>query len=193
VIEALSLLPPKAYSLATLTVVGDSFDVNYLREVREQARALAHSEKVLFVGKKNYDQMAEIYRSHDILIAPSLRKEGLPLNMVEAMLSGCAVVTTGSGGAMEIAQLAELLLFPKGDAAALSLVLEGLIADRGALARTARHGQEIALKELTSDRMTDRFIEVFRRLCETAQKRVFQDDRVLKDSHKVEPLAHSRL
>ncbi len=193
VIEALGLLPPKAYSLAALTVVGDSFDVNYQREVREQVRALNLSEKVMFIGKKSYDEMPEIYRSHDLLITPSLRKEGLPFTMMEAMLSGCAVVTTGSGGAIEIARLADLPLFPKADAAALSRVLEDLIADRRALARIAKRGQEVALREFTSDRMTDRFVEVFQGLCETAQKRVLQDDCVLKDSHKVEPLAHSRL
>jgi glycosyltransferase involved in cell wall biosynthesis len=128
----------------------------------------------VFVGRKSYEQMPQIYRCHDLLIAPSLRKEGLPLSMVEAMLSGCAVVTTGSGGAMEIARLANLPLFPKGDAIALGRILEDLIHNREAVDRIARRGQEVALREFSSDRMVDRFCATFHNLCEQEKRKKFE-------------------
>src|ERR1043166_1958604 len=103
-IEAFRLLPPEARSSVTLTVVGESFDLNYQRQVHQQVQEAGLSQNVSFVGKKTYAEMSEVYRTHAILLAPSLRKEGFPLTMVEAMLSGCAVVTSGSGGAIEIAK-----------------------------------------------------------------------------------------
>ena len=174
VIEALDSLSLETRALVTLTVAGDSFDGKYMQEVHDQVRACRLSEKVVFLGQKSYEQMPQIYRCHDLLIAPSLRKEGLPLSMVEAMLSGCAVVTTGSGGAMEIARLANLPLFPKGDAAALGRVLDRLISDRGRLQRIAREGQEVALREFSSNRMVDRLCATFENLCEQNKKKLAQ-------------------
>ena len=188
-IEALSLLSQEARSLARLTVAGDSFDSNYQRRVRELARVLGLSEIVVFIGKKNYQDMPEIYRSHDVLISPSLRKEGLPLSMVEAMLSGCAVVTTGSGGAIEIAQLADLPLFPKGDAVALSRILESLIGNRQTLEQIARRGQNVALREFSSDRMMERFLITFQNLYEKTQKRELQQAGDAQDDNSVRFIA----
>ena len=179
VIEALDALSLETRSLVTLTVVGDSFDGRYMQEVHDQVRARHLSEKVVFLGQKSYDQMPQIYRSHDLLIAPSLRKEGLPLSMVEAMLSGCAVVTTGSGGAMEIAGLANLPLFRKGDAVALAQVLQRLISDRRQLQRIAREGQEVALREFSSDRMIDRLCATFENVCE--QNKRIPDSPIMPD------------
>jgi hypothetical protein len=52
---------------------------------------------VKFIGKQKSVLMG-------VLIALSLRKEGFPLSMAEAMLSGCTVITTGSGGTIEISK-----------------------------------------------------------------------------------------
>ncbi len=177
-IDALNLLPHEAKSRATLTVVGEYNDAKYFREVCDLVRDLNLSDRVMFVGKKSYDEMPGIYRAHDLLIAPSARREGLPLSMMEAMLSGCAVVTTGSGGAAEIARLADLPLFPKGDAPALSRIMRNLIGDYQALERIAKRGQEIAAREFTSDRMVQRFSKTFERLHETIKTNGHQDRRI---------------
>ncbi len=139
-IEELKFLCPESRSKISLTVVGDSLETRYKDDLFEQARNPRLSQQILFEGKMSQDEMPRIYRQHDILVMPSLRKEGLPFTMMEAMLSGCAVVTTGSGGAMEIAQLADLPLFPKGDAQALSRILEGLICNRKKLEQIAKRG-----------------------------------------------------
>lgn len=180
-IEALSSLSREARSLASLTVVGDSCDAKYLSEVRERVVVLGLSDRVIFTGKKPYDEMAQIYRLHDLLIAPSLRKEGLPFTMMEAMLSGCAVVTTGSGGAMEIARLGDLPLFPKGDALALSRFIEGIITDRRALEVIAKRGQEVALREFSSDQMIKRFLHTFEELYKKKRRGNADDERILQD------------
>jgi len=172
VIKAVALLPQEVRSRAALSVVGEDpiVGTSFLQEVKEQVRSLRLSDKVFFAGKVPYEEMPELYRCHDLLIAPSLRKEGLPLSMVEAMLSGCGVVTTGSGGAMEIANLADLPLFPKGDAVALSRILESMIDNPQILDGLARRGQAVALQEFSLERMINRFLEALQILYETKQR-----------------------
>jgi glycosyltransferase involved in cell wall biosynthesis len=170
VIDALSLLSREVLTHTTLTVVGDGFEPIFPRNMRQKVEDLGLSKQVIFVGKRSYDQMPEIYRCHDVLIAPSLRKEGLPLTMTEAMLSGCAVVTSGSGGAIEIAQMAGLPLFPKGNAPALSEILENLILDRQRVEQIGRRGQRVAMREFSSDRMVQRVCQTFEQLFQAHSK-----------------------
>jgi glycosyltransferase involved in cell wall biosynthesis len=77
--------------------------------------------------------------------------------MAEAMVAGCAVLTTGSGGAQEIADLAQLPLFPKGDSQALALLLERMIQHPEFVRETALRGQEVAFQHLTLEGMIDRW------------------------------------
>ena len=86
--------------------------------------------------------------------------------MVEAMLAGCAVLTTGSEGALAIATAADLPLFPKEDSAALSRLLVRLVADKEEVSRIAARGQEIALRDFSFDRMMERWITTLRQLHE---------------------------
>ena len=192
-IEAFSVLAQEARSLATLTIVGEAYQPRYQLSMQEQVRALGLSEKIVFLGKKTYEEMPAIYRSHDVLIAPSLRKEGLPLSMVEAMLSGCAVVTTGSGGAMEIVKLADLPLFPKGDAPALAQILVSLIQNRDALDRIAKRGQEVALREFSSNQMVQRLCNTFQNLCEQMNGTEFRANSIAAGEHDVESVAHGQI
>jgi glycosyltransferase involved in cell wall biosynthesis len=87
---------------------------------------------------------------------------------VEAMLAGCAVVTTGSGGAMEVALAADLPLFPKGDAAALSRILAVMAADHETVREIASRGQKAALREFTFDRMMERWLATLGRIHQDA-------------------------
>ena len=65
------------------------------------------------------------------------------------------MVTTGSGGALELASLAQLPVFPKNESA-LGQLLSTLVADRSEVRAIATQGQAIALREFGADRMIDR-------------------------------------
>jgi glycogen(starch) synthase len=192
-IEAFGRLSGEAKALATLTVVGAHSDADYFGELQRRVRDLDLSARIRFIGKKNYEEMPAIYQDHDLLIVPSTLREGLPLSMMEAMLAGCAVVTTGSGGAMEIARLADLPLFPKEDALALSRILEDLIHDREKLDGIARRGQEVSMREFSADRMIERFLSTVQNLYEKTRVRAPQGDPILLDDHKVQFVARGRL
>jgi len=101
--------------------------------------------------------MPDVYKGHDILVFLSTREEGLPLVMVEAMLAGCAVLTTGSGGAIEVAELAKLPLIPKADPVALTKLLTELVTNPEELNEIAMRGQEVAREEFSFDVMIPRW------------------------------------
>jgi glycosyltransferase involved in cell wall biosynthesis len=166
VIDALGKMHPSSRSKITLTVVGNGPSA-YFAQVNAQREQLNLTACVDFRGMLPHDQMPDVYRQHDLLVFPSIRAEGLPLTMVEAMLAGCAVITTGSGGAMEVAAPAALPLFPKNDATLLSELLTRLVADRRQVAEIALRGQQVALREFSFDRMMDRFQATLRRLHES--------------------------
>src|SRR6266478_1271492 len=67
--------------------------------------------------------------------------------MVDAMLAGCAVVTTGSG-TTEIRQLADLPLVPKRDSPVLARMLSMYVEDRKSLAEVALRGPKVGLRRV---------------------------------------------
>lgn len=82
---------------------------------------------------------------------------------------------------MEIARLGDLPLFPKGDALALSRFIEGIITDRRALEVIAKRGQEVALREFSSDQMIKRFLHTFEELYKKKRRGNADDKRILQD------------
>jgi glycosyltransferase involved in cell wall biosynthesis len=59
------------------------------------------SNQVIFSGQKTHNQTIALLKVSDILVNPSYN-EGLPTTLLEACLSGCAVLATNVGGTPEI-------------------------------------------------------------------------------------------
>lgn len=163
-IDALGQMPPAGRAGVTLTVAGAG-SAEYIARTKAQAEALGLLDRVSFLGMVAHDHMPEVYRTHDLLLFTSTRPEGQGFTMVEALLAGCAVATTGSGGAMEVAELAGLPVFPKDDPAALGALLTRLVADRAAVREIAAHGQRVAMKEFDSEHMLDKIESTLLRFC----------------------------
>jgi glycogen(starch) synthase len=163
VVEALGLLPETIREKLELSIVGSgpAEGDTYLEAVTTRIKDLGLSKTITFLGKIPHENMSHLYREHHVLIFPSIREEGLPLTIIEAMCAGCAVITTGSGGAIEIADIADLPIFPKDHPLALSRLIAKLVNDREVVYQTAKRGQEVALREFSFARMTkllcDRF------------------------------------
>lgn len=159
VIESLGQMAPPLRKSVSLTVVGEATGVYrpYYQRIVDRVEELRLSNRVTLVGKIGHDQMAQVYKEHDLLVFPSTRGEGLPLVMAEAMIAGCAVITTGSGGAQEIAELARLPIFPKEDSFALARLLENLLEHPERLQELAMNGQTVALRELTLEKMIEQW------------------------------------
>jgi glycosyltransferase involved in cell wall biosynthesis len=161
-------MPTMLRQQLTLSVAGPTTGAyrEYYEQVVGRVEKLGLGGVVTFLGKLAHSDMANTYKSHDLLVFLSTREEGLPLVMVEAMLAGCAVVTTGSGGAVEIAQLADLPLVPKEDSLALARMLTTYVSDRRTLEEVAARGQRVALEEFSLERMLGRWQERLQKLCQ---------------------------
>ncbi|MEA2020604.1 MAG: glycosyltransferase [Patescibacteria group bacterium] len=78
-----------------LIIVGDG---KYLGELKKLAGELGIADKVIFTGKVPYEDVPKYYAAADVFVLPSLRQEGLPMTLPEAMASGLPVVASKIGG-----------------------------------------------------------------------------------------------
>lgn len=157
VIEALGQLRPEDRRRVRLSIAygGPVHETSYSRELKRRVAELGLSESVSFMPRVAHEAMPPLYRDHQLLLVPTTRGEGLPLTMMEAAASGAAVATTGSGGAIELADRAGMPLFPKEHPVALSRLLRRILDDRRSLAEIASRGQEVVLEHFTLDGMVD--------------------------------------
>jgi glycosyltransferase involved in cell wall biosynthesis len=96
---------------------------------------------------------AGLFDSVEIAVVPSLWPEGFGLVILEAMLSGCAIVATGHGGALEILENeVSGLLVPPGDAEALASAIERLVTDKELRRRLGEAAERRAKEDFTLDR-----------------------------------------
>ena len=95
-----------------LVIVGPGRDEKYAAELRRLVDELGIGADVVFVGGVPLDQTAIFYNAADVLVYPSLNETfGLPI--LEAMASGCPVVTSNISAMPETAGGAALLCDPQ--------------------------------------------------------------------------------
>lgn len=87
---------------AKLVIVGDG----PLKEELEQQAAQVDRD-IVFMGKRNHDELKTIFASADAFAAPSITakdgdEEGVPVSIIEAMASGVPVLSTKSGGIADL-------------------------------------------------------------------------------------------
>ena len=108
-----------------------------------------------YVWNPTWDRLPGLYREMDVFLHASAR-EGWGLPPMEAMASGCAVVTTTSGGVPEFADASCARLVPPGDHKTLVSAALGLIDrpdERAALGRAARERMRAETWERVHERM----------------------------------------
>jgi heptosyltransferase-3 len=104
-IEALAWIREKHSMLKiSLSLAGGSVDPAYEAKVRAAVRDQKLSAMVTFLGPKPREEVASLYRHHDILAFPSIWDEPFSITVLEAMASGMAIVATRTGGTPEAIQ-----------------------------------------------------------------------------------------
>jgi glycosyltransferase involved in cell wall biosynthesis len=139
-----------------LALVGDGPSRPDLEQMIEHAGLAG---RVDLLGAR--DDVPAILREADLFVLSS-RWEGLPLAVIEAMMSGLPVVATAVGGVPEEVVEGETgLLVPPGDPQALARALSQLLNDEGLRRRAGAAGQRRALEYFTEARMVRQTAEVY--------------------------------
>lgn len=141
-------------------LVGTGENMDSLRRLAEN---LGVAQRAVLLGYRT-DAVA-IMNAMDMIILPSLGKEGLPLVLLEAALLGKPAICSNIPGNNEVVVDGVTgLLFPPGDPAALAEQIDRLLSDRECCARMAQSAQERAQREFTIEAMTDRVEGLYRQL-----------------------------
>lgn len=127
-VDSLYLLEKKSYEFNCL-IAGRSEDENYLRLLKSKINKYNLGDSVK-LNSSGVQSVANYYAASDIVVHPSIFDEGLSYSLLESMASGCAVVTTKSGGNVEpIKDGFNGLIVPKKDSNSLMKVIAKIIDD----------------------------------------------------------------
>lgn len=140
-----------------LRLVGDGPDRPQFERL---AADLGIAGVVDWAGTKGQEEMPAEYAAASVFVLASRgsRGEGMPLTVVEALLSGCAVVATPAGGVPELVQDGVTgLLARDHDAAHLAEQLGRSLRDGGLRERLATEGRRAAVARHGKQAAMDRF------------------------------------
>ncbi len=162
VLDALARLTP-THGDVVYAVVGDG---PQRRPLEARARELGLSERVLFLGRKDHDEVLALMARADAFVLPSA-PEGFGLVYAEAMAQGTPVVACRGEGPDDFVVDGEsgLLVAPR-DAAAVAAAIARLLDDPAGAARLAAAGRA-AVAGLTWRRNAERQLAVYEQILAT--------------------------
>ena len=141
---------------AHLVLVGDGVERMALERL---AADLGISDRVVVTGWS--ETAAACLPSFDVVAIPS-RYEGLPLVLLEAMLSGCAIVATGVGSILDAVQDGQTgLVVPVDNADALADALRRLRDDPGLRLRLGAAAARSAEQQFTATAMAQAYERLY--------------------------------
>ncbi len=98
-------------------------------ELEKMVDNLGITESVTFTGRLDNMKMAELYRSADLLLNPSLA-DNMPISLLEALACGIPIVSTNVGGIPYLVENGRTaLLVEAGDAQAMAMAASQVLGD----------------------------------------------------------------
>jgi glycosyltransferase involved in cell wall biosynthesis len=127
------------------------------RQLRSLIEQLALKELVFLKSPVPQEQLAKIYPSARVTVLPSIN-EGFGMTLVEAQLSGSAVIGTNSGGIKDIIRDRETgLLFEPRDAAQLAVHMRSLLTDDTLYRKLVTAAQQDAARRFSPEAIAERY------------------------------------
>ena len=126
---------------ARLSIAGSGPQEQFLRQ---SVHDMGLADAVQFTGRLEPDAMAELYRSADIMLNPSLA-DNMPNSVLEAWASGVPVVSTNVGGVPYLARDGVTAsLVPPADPVAMARACLALLSDKALWQQRAQAGLQEA-------------------------------------------------
>jgi len=107
--------------------------------------------------------VAAAYRGSDALVLSS-RWEGMPLTLLEAWASGCAVVATAVGSIPDVVDDSDAVLVAPEDAKALAAAMSRLAANPSTCQSLGDAGRAKVAARYTWDHVAERYEQIYRRV-----------------------------
>jgi len=143
---------------AKLLVAGGGPELENLREL---AADLGLGESVIFRGKIGNEGMNTFYNAADIYINPTLRHEGLPLALLEAISCGLPCVTTRVGGTESAIEEGKSGFFTKpGDPAGMAEKAVLLLKDRDLREAMGKSARRRAIEVFSPDKIIGQYLDI---------------------------------
>ncbi|MFC9932556.1 glycosyltransferase family 4 protein [Glutamicibacter sp. NPDC127525] len=164
-IEALAILGSRG-RVAKCILVGGGPRMDLLKELATERGV---SDRVIFTGSVDHNEIDEYYSLIDLFVVPRIRERAAtyvtPLKPFEAMAQRKPVVTSDLPALLEITDAPKRgLSYTAGDAESLADRLETLFEDREAQERIAQAGYEWVISERTWKSNGDRYVQEFSKL-----------------------------
>jgi len=143
---------------AALWVAGDRLLSDRGPDMRALLLSAGLGARLRLLGYR--EDIAELMTAADIFVLPS-RFEGLPMSVIEAMLTGLPVVAADvRGPAEQVLPEVTGLLVPPGDAAALAAALARLAADPALRERMGKAGRQRAVEHYDEAKVLARTLDL---------------------------------
>lgn len=146
-------------------IAGDGPLKNSLEDL---VKELNIGDHVKFLGWKQQEEIVELLKDTDLLIAPSVTgknadQEGIPVVLMEAMAQGLPVISTQHSGIPELVKDGESgFLVPERDANSLAEKLEFLVKHPEIWEKMGLSGRKYVEKYYDSDTLNDKLVELYR-------------------------------
>jgi glycosyltransferase involved in cell wall biosynthesis len=147
---------------AHFVIVGDG---PYRDSLEGLAKRLEIEGRVSFEGSRR--DMPSIYASFDIFVLPSL-EEGLPIAVLEALASRCAVVATSVGAIPELIVSGQTgVLVRPGEVDELVEAIRSLIKNPELRRHLGKKGETLVRERFSSEQMARKYFQLYERLAVT--------------------------
>ncbi|HXK52458.1 glycosyltransferase family 4 protein [Candidatus Nomurabacteria bacterium] len=139
-------------------VIGDGKDLAALKDKIQK-----YDLQDIFVlhGKLQYEQVVSLLKNMSIFIFPTLRKEGFPMVLVEAMMCGLPCIASDIGGNSDAVVSGETgFLVSPGNISELVEACKALLLDKSLSAKFSDRALTKARSEFTLNNMVDGYLKV---------------------------------
>jgi len=143
---------------ATLWVAGERLASDRGPDMSALLRGAGLGERLHLLGYR--EDVPDLMAAADIFVLPS-RFEGLPMSVIEAMLTGLPVIAADvRGPAEQVVPDVTGLLVPPGDAPALAEALQRLVADGALRVRMGAAGRQRAMERYDERKVLARTLDL---------------------------------
>lgn len=141
---------------AGLTLAGAVGDQDYFDELQQIVIESGLEDHVNYAGMLIQEDLAKLYHKADICFFPSYWKSGLSAVPLEAMASGCLVITYGNENSAEIIENGHNgFIIPEGDFEAVASLIQKLMDDQNQYGKIV----SCARDEIDNKYTMDRYVE----------------------------------